>query len=170
MSENFKLYKLIILYMLKRVDFPLTTSQISEFVLDEGYTTYFKLQQSIAELLAAGLIREETTHNRTFYQLTADGAETIQFFKNEISPAIQQDINVFLSAKKYDLKSETAIKSDYYKNDHNEFTVRLQIIEANTALVDLSLSVPSEQEAEIIAANWDKNNEEVYRFLMTKLL
>ena len=42
MAETFTLYKLIILYMLNKVDFPLTTSQISEFVLDEGYTTYFK--------------------------------------------------------------------------------------------------------------------------------
>ena len=32
MAETFTLYKLIILYMLNKVDFPLTTSQISEFV------------------------------------------------------------------------------------------------------------------------------------------
>ena len=44
MAETFTLYKLIILYMLNKVDFPLTTSQISEFILDEGYTSYFKLQ------------------------------------------------------------------------------------------------------------------------------
>ena len=50
MSETFTLYKLIILYMLNKVDFPLTTSQISEFVLDKGYTTYFKLQEAISEL------------------------------------------------------------------------------------------------------------------------
>ena len=42
MAEAFTLYKLIILYMLDKVDFPLTNSQISEFVLDKGYTDYFK--------------------------------------------------------------------------------------------------------------------------------
>ncbi len=41
MAKSFTLYKLIILYMLNKVDF-LTNSQISEFILDEGYTTYFK--------------------------------------------------------------------------------------------------------------------------------
>ena len=66
MAEPFTLYKLIILYMLKKVDFPLTNSQISEFVLDEGYTTYFKLQQAISELIASGFVREESTHSRTF--------------------------------------------------------------------------------------------------------
>ena len=36
MAESFKLYKLIVLYMLDKVDFPLTNSQVSEFILDEG--------------------------------------------------------------------------------------------------------------------------------------
>ena len=43
--------------MLNKVDFPLTTSQISEFVLDKGYTTYFKLQEAISELTQSELIR-----------------------------------------------------------------------------------------------------------------
>ena len=58
MAESFKLYKLIVLYMLDKVDFPLTNSQVSEFILDEGYTTYFKLQQAISELAQSGFIRE----------------------------------------------------------------------------------------------------------------
>ena len=50
MSETFTLYKLIILYMLNKVDFPLTTSQISEFVLDKGYTTYIKFHPPYARI------------------------------------------------------------------------------------------------------------------------
>ena len=36
MAETFTLYKLIVLYMLDRVDFPLTTSQISELFWIKG--------------------------------------------------------------------------------------------------------------------------------------
>lgn len=43
--------------MLNQVDFPLTNSQISEFILDKGYTTYFKLQQALSELLESGFIQ-----------------------------------------------------------------------------------------------------------------
>ena len=57
MAETFTLYKLIVLYMLDRVDFPLTTSQISEFILDKGYTTYFRLQSALAELTDSGLLK-----------------------------------------------------------------------------------------------------------------
>ena len=69
MAEAYKLYKLIILYMLDKVDFPLTNSQISEFILNEGYTNYFTVQQTISELVESGFIHEESTHNRTFYHL-----------------------------------------------------------------------------------------------------
>ena len=50
MASTFKIVQTDYLYMLNKVDFPLTNSQISEFILDEGYTTYFKLQQALAEL------------------------------------------------------------------------------------------------------------------------
>ena len=82
MAEPLTLYKLIILYMLDKVDFPLSNSQISEFILDKEYTTYFKLQQALSELMDAGFIRKESTHNRTIYHLTEDGASTIDYFRN----------------------------------------------------------------------------------------
>lgn len=62
MSEPLTLYKLIILYMLEKVDFPLTNAQISGFVLDKGYTTYFHLQQAISELIDSELI--ESNHSK----------------------------------------------------------------------------------------------------------
>ena len=70
MAETYTLYKLIVLYMLDKVDFPLTTSQISEFILDKGYTTYFRLQETLSELTDSELLKIETTHNRTLYRLT----------------------------------------------------------------------------------------------------
>ena len=170
MTQSFKLYKLIILYMLNKVDFPLTNSQISEFILDEGYTTYFNLQQAISELIDSGFIREESTHSRTFYHLTEEGAETIHFFKNDISPAIQEDINAFLKAKQYELKNEVSVKSDYYKNSNREYSVRCQVLEHRFPLIDLTPTAPTEAEAETIANNWTKKNQEIYALIMTHLL
>ena len=76
-------------------------------------------------MVESGLLRVETTHNRTLYHLTENGAETIQFFKNKISTAIQNDIDEFLKEKRYDLKEEVAIKSDYYLNTNHEYEVQL---------------------------------------------
>lgn len=170
MTSTFKLYKLIILYMLNKVDFPLTNSQISEFILDEGYTTYFKLQQALSELTESGFIREESTHSRTFYHLTEEGSETLHFFKSDISPAIQYDIDTFLKEKKYELKNEVSVKSDYYRNTNREYSVHCQVLEQGVPLIDLTVTAPTESEAETIANNWQQKNEEIYAAIMAQLL
>ena len=42
LSDPITLYKLMILYMLDHVNFPLTNSQLTDFFLDHEYTTYLK--------------------------------------------------------------------------------------------------------------------------------
>jgi hypothetical protein len=170
MSETFTLYKLIILQMLQRVDFPLTNSQISEFVLDKGYTTYFKLQQAISELLDANLVREEVVHNRTLYHLTEDGSQSITFFRNKISASILEDIESFLKEKHFDLKNEVSIKATYYKNVNHEYSVHCQVLENAAPLIDLTVTTPTEESAENMVENWNRNNQEIYALIMTKLL
>lgn len=170
MAETFTLYKLIILYMLNKVDFPLTTSQISEFILDEGYTTYFKLQEALSELSESGLIRKESTHNRTLYHLTESGCETIHYFSRNLPPAIKKDIDEYLKEKQFDLKEEASVKADYYTTRTNEYEVRCRIEENGSNLIDLKLTVPTEQEAEAIANRWNAKSQEIYTLLLTKLL
>lgn len=170
MAEAYKLYKLIILYMLNKVDFPLTNSQISEFILNEGYTNYFTVQQTISELVESGFVREESTHSRTFYHLTEEGSQTLKFFKNDISAAILNDIDSFLTKKKYELKNEVSVKSDYYQNSNGEYAVRCQVFEQGSALIDLTITAPSESEAQTMANNWGKKNQEIYAAIMAGLL
>ncbi len=170
MAEAIKLYKLIILYMLNKVDFPLTNSQISEFVLSEGYTNYFTLQRALSELTESGFIHEESTHSRTFFHLTEEGAQTISFFKNDISPAILDDINTFLKNKKYELKNEVSVKADYYQTPNSEYAVRCQVIEQGSPIIDLTISVPTEAEAQTVSNNWANKNQELYALIMQTLL
>ena len=62
MAEPFTIYKLTILNMLDKVDFPLTNTQISDFFLEQEYTDYFRVQQVLNDLADSGLIRTESTH------------------------------------------------------------------------------------------------------------
>ena len=94
MSEPLTLYKLIILYMLEKVDFPLTNAQISGFVLDKGYTNYFHLQQAISELIDASLIQDKTVRNTSYYEITDQGKQTLTYFEDQISDGIKK---IFLS-------------------------------------------------------------------------
>ena len=86
LSEPLTLYKLMTLYMLKQVKFPLSGSQLSEFFLDKEYTTYFTLQQVLNELKEAHLITAQTVRNSSLYEITREGEETLSFFGKKSPP------------------------------------------------------------------------------------
>ena len=84
-QEPLTLYKLIVLYMLDRVTFPLTTAQISEFVLDKEYTNFLTLQTAISELMETGLAESRTILNRTQLQITDESKATLSIILKIIS-------------------------------------------------------------------------------------
>ena len=67
MADPNTIYKMTVLTMLDKVDFPLSNTQLSNFFLEQNYTDYFTVQQVISGLLDSELIRFESTHNNTQY-------------------------------------------------------------------------------------------------------
>ena len=146
--EPLTLYKLMTLYMLNKVNFPLTNTQISGFFLDKEYTTYFVFQQVISELLDTNLITSEVVRNTSYYKITDDGIETIDLFTSKIPVAVIDDMDIFLIDNKYELRNQVGTLSDYYKSTNQDYVVNCQIKEGQNTLIDISLSVPSEDVAE----------------------
>ena len=82
-QEQLTLYKLMILYLIEKVDFPLSNSQISEFILDKGYTNYFTVQRAFHELEEENMLRVKQIRNMSHYALSDEGSEAIEMFENE---------------------------------------------------------------------------------------
>lgn len=170
MAEPFTIYKLTILNMLDKVDFPLTNTQISDFFLEQEYTDYFRVQQVISDLVDANLIRSESTHNNTRYYITVAGKETLGFFKDKITDAIEHDTVAYFEKNKVKLRSVNSIVADYYKTPNQDYAVRCQFKERGSNLIDLTLTVKTKEQAEAICNNWKKQNEDVYAYLMDILM
>lgn len=170
MTEPLTLYKLIVLYMLTKVNFPLTSGQISSFILEQGYTTYFTLQQALSELSDSDLVHTESLRNTTQYSITEEGAKTLEFFKNKISKAIRRDIDTYLKEHKLELRNEVSILADYYKTTSNEYAVHCVVKEKEADLIDLTLTVPLKEQAISICNHWEGRCQEVYSYLMKTLM
>lgn len=170
MAEAQTLYKLIVLTMLDRVDFPLTNAQISDFILTKEYTNYFTLQQVLSELVETELSEVHTVRNSTYYHITEKGKETLNFFGHMVSAAIHEDIAKYFKDNAIALRDEMAVKADYFPNNQGEYSVRLRVMEKDSALIDMTLSVPTENQANSICDNWKKKNQKIYAYLMQELL
>ena len=169
LQDPLTLYKLIVLYMLNRVSFPMTAAQISDFVLEKEYTNFLTLQQVINELAEARLISSETIRNRTHLSITREGQETLSYFENRINDAIKQDINDYFQENEYALRNEVSIQGDYYKSTSGEYEAHLVAKDKDINLVELTLSVPTEEIASGICDNWQKKNQAVYQALIEQL-
>ena len=130
LNEPMTLYKLMNLYMLKQVNFPLTNAQLTNFFTEHEYTTYFTLQQALNELEDAGLIHKEPSHNSTRYEITREGEETLNFFGKNISPAIVNDMDQYLKENKFRLREEVGTSADYYKATGQDYIVHCEVREA----------------------------------------
>lgn len=168
--DSLTLYKLIILYMLNKVDFPLTNSQVSEFFLEKGYTDYFTLQRALSEILDSGFISVENIRNTSYYHITSEGGETLSFFGNKIPTAIIDDVDIFLIENKYELRNEVGTVADYYKSTNQDYVVHCQVKEGKSTLIELNLSVPTKEQASYMCVNWKDASQEIYSHIMKSLM
>ena len=168
-QDPLTLYKLIVLYILDRVNFKMTRSQLSGFILEKEYTNFMTLQQVFSDLQEAELIRADTLMNRTYFSITEEGQKTLSYFGNRIGEAIIEEIDGFLAEKNLELKNESSVTAKYYKATGGGYEVELIAKEKEVELVNIRLSVPAEEVAEDVCDNWYKKNGEVYRYLVGEL-
>ncbi len=169
-SDTFMLYKLMILYILSRVSFPLTNAQLTAFILEKEYTNYFNIQRAISELIDDAFISTKTIRNSTLYRITESGLQTLVFFDNMISSGIKEDIESYLSKNKYELQEEVSTRAEYYQIKKGEFGVHLCVIERDLPIIDLTLSVTTQEEASLLCSNWKEKSSDIYSYLMSTLL
>ena len=169
LQDPLTLYKLIVLYMLNRVKFPLTTAQISDFILEKDYTNFLTLQQVIGELTDAGMVDARTIRNRTQLVITQEGRETLTFFENRISDVIKNEIDLYFKENEFTLRNEMSIISNYYKSTSGEYEAHLVAKDREINLVEITLSVPTEDGAAAICDNWQNKNQQIYKYLTEQL-
>jgi DNA-binding PadR family transcriptional regulator len=160
----------MILYILSRVNFPLTNAQLTTFILEKEYTNYFNLQRAISELIDDAYITTKIIRNSTLYRITDSGNETLLLFDNMISSGIKEDIEAYLTENKYELQAEVSTQAEYYQVKKGEFAAHLSVIEREAPIIDLTLLVTTQEEAKSLCNNWREKSSDVYAHLMSMLL
>lgn len=170
MADTLTLYKLILLYMLDKVSFPLSNAQLSEFILEREYTDYFTVQTALSELVDADFLRIKAVRNMSLYLITDEGRKTLSYFVKKIPPAIREDIDHFLAEHSYELRNEISTPADYYRTDSGEYAARCRVLERDSVLIDLTLAVPVKEQAEAICNHWRDKSQGLYAAIMKALL
>ena len=160
--EDFTVNKLIVLYLLSQVKMPLSLSQMTQIILERGYTDYFSLQQYLTELETSKFITISKQSNASYFEISAKGEETLEFFSSRIPEFIRKELDLFIENNWRKFKSELDIHAEYTPNKTNEYMVHCKVTENHSTLIDLSISVGSKKQAVELCNKWKTNATELY--------
>ncbi len=170
LRETSMLYKLTILYLLSKVDYPISSNSLSNFLLQNDFTDYFNLQQIMGELIDDGYVIKETLRNKTVYRISESGEATIRLLEREIAPSMRAEIEKYIVDNGMQMKDDLSVMSNYYQADINNYIVNMYMEEAGQKIIELNISVPTSADAEKICSRWYNSSEKLYPIIMKELL
>ena len=169
-SDELIQHKLLILYILDKVDIPMTNAEITQFILENNYMNYFLVQQFLGELVESKFVEFSTSDGNEYYHVSNAGKETLSYFSDRLLNSLKEEIDIKYKEKKNEMIKETQVIGNYYKKSEAEYVVNLKAVEKDIVLLSLSLSVVSSKQAKLICKNWKQNPEKIYKDIFELLI
>lgn len=164
--EVIKLYKLIILYFLKKTGQETSNAILSDFILEYRYTDYFTIQQTLHSLVEDQMISLRQTRQTAFYQITRKGVEILDDFGSQLPVDTRCQIENYLQKNHITIQQAVSVYTDYTKLRSREYLATGTLKERGNILLSVSLNVPTEQDAIRVCEQFKERQEEVYQSLL----
>lgn len=164
-DEHFKRVeiKLLLLYLIDKMELPLSRSQITEFVRESDLMDYYTLQETLAELSESGFLDFTQDNNNTRYTITGEGQTMLEYFERHIPKHVRDIINVYVQDNHRSIKRDYENTATYFPNAENdEFVVKCGVYEDERTLMEISISVDTRDQAKLIQNNWKTNAKNLY--------
>lgn len=162
--------KLIILYVLNKMEIPLSNNQLTNIILENNAIDFFNLPQCFSELEQSDLIQFVQNQQKSFYQITENGTKTALILNEKIPFPIKNRLDAYIAGNKDKIKKEAQITADFVKISEKEYIVHLKVIENEMVLIDLKLNVVSAKQAKFICEKWKNSSGKIYRLIMDTLI
>lgn len=166
LAEN----KLIMLYIINKIKFPLTKNQLTEIILENNLMNYFILQQYISELISSGILKYIADDDKHRISITDKGIKVLNLFENRIKSDKISNIDEFLANNIDSIKKEITITADYTIEPKNNYIVNLRAVENDRILIDLKVNVASNKQARELCAKWKNSSPEIYNKIINLLI
>ena len=134
MAENHRMklepvdIKLLILYLLKEANRPLTATEITDFVIADSLLDFFETHHYIGALLEEQQIFEIEENT---YQLTDIGTQAISFFENRLPYTVLEKIQLKMKTKEKQIQFEKLVTAEYIPLNNNEYRIHLTLKESD---------------------------------------
>lgn len=158
LAEN----KVLILYILDKIDKPITNDGLFQLVLSIQDMNYFYFQQFLLDLLENKYIVNYKKDEDMVYEITKEGRNILSLTSELLPGIIKLKVDCTIKGEFEEIQEQTSITSEFIPESENSFTVKCKIIENNQIIFEIKTLAGSREQAKLISDNWEKNAVDIY--------
>ncbi len=162
--------KLTILYLLHKINMPMSKGQICRFALEVNSVEYFSLQNYIFEMTESNFIREIKDSEKLIYVNTDEGEKMLALFIHKIPKDIIEKVDSYISRMKCKVRRELETKAHYFHIGDGNYVVKCGVYENEKIIMELKMTLSSKEQAVLACKNWKDKTDTIYFDNVTKLL
>lgn len=161
--------KLILLYLIDKINVPVSNLQVTKLILENNFMNYFLLQQFFNELIEGKFLEAESAGEKILFKVTQTGKQSLEYFSGLIPSGIKGRIDNSFSAIRKKIRNETLITADFMPVSENEFIAGCKVGEDNFTLMEINVTVGTRNDARTICTNWEKHTQNIYAEIISIL-
>ena len=159
--------KVLILYVMTRVNYPVSETEIYELCYQDDCLSYFDVCTAIPEMVETGHLKE-LEQNR--YEITDKGRETGELTADSIAFTVKMKAENAVAKFNRQMRRSSFVKTQVIPRDGGDYSVIMSLDDEMGNLMTLELVAPDQRQAVRLSKLFEKKAENVYNLTMTELL
>ncbi len=161
--------RLLVCYLLKSVDAPMTRQMLNEAMQEDGLANYFEVGQAIEELLKTGNITADILDEDEVISVTAKGREAAELLQTSLPRTVREKAVNSAIRLTTRAKIERENKIEVKKEENGGYTITFTLFDRDTELMKLSVYVSDSLQLEQVKQNFINDPVKVYSTIITSL-
>ena len=159
--------KVLILYVMSRVNYPVTVQQIYELCYQDECLSYFDVCTAVPEMVNSLHLQELEDG---CYQITEKGRADGSLTQDSIAYSVRQRAENAVARFNRQIRRSSFVKTHILPRDNGDFSVVLSLDDDMGNLMTLELMAPDQRQAVRLSRLFEKKAEAVYNLTMAELL
>lgn len=159
--------KILILYIMARVLYPVDLQKIYELAFQDDCLSYFDLAQAVPDMVESGHL-EEVDGGR--FVITEKGREACAVTEDAIAFPVMQRAKAAVERFNDAVRRSSFVKTEITPRGDGDYSVRLTLNDEVSVLLQMELMAPTQKQAYRLARAFTERAEVVYKTIMDQLL
>lgn len=159
--------KVLILFVMARVNYPVTTQQIYELCYQDDCLSYFDVCTAVPEMVRSGHLRE--LENESF-EITDKGRADGSLTEDSVAFSVRQRAENAVNRFNRQIRRSSFVKTQILPRESGDYSVIMALDDEMGNLMTLELLAPDQRQAIRLSKLFEKKAETVYNLTMAELL